>query len=208
MNKKVELTILSVIGIIIITILGATFAYFAAVANKTGDDIEGETFDFGVSLNIEEIYKATNLVPLSNNLVGTAISKANNKCIDKNGRDVCSLYKITLSNTGNTIALTPSVTTTNSTYTESDIRCQLYNSSFTSVSDIMTPSNTSNAKIYMTNGGNNVSVNMENTDQIFYLVIWLTETNNSQSNDYSKTYNGSIAFEGGNAGEVYAYFAS
>lgn len=208
MRKKIELSIFAVIGIAIITLLGVTLAYFYARANNSGGSIHGQTFDFGASIDLTTIYRANNLVPLSNNLVGTAISKESNKCIDKNGRDVCSLYSITLSNTGDNIVLTPSITTTNSTYTTSDLRCQLYNSSFTAVSDVMTPSNTSNGKVYITSGGNNVNINLSSTSQTYYLVIWLTETNNSQSADYSKSYSGTITFEGENGGEAYVDFTA
>ena len=208
MNRKIELSIFAVIGIVVVTLIGVSFAYFFASANNSGSNISGETFDFGASLNISTIYRANNLVPLSNELVGTAISKESNKCIDKNNRDVCSLYSLTLSNTGDTVVLTPSIITTNSTYTTSDLRCQLYNSSFTAVSDVITPSNTSNAKVYMTSGGNNLSINLSSADQTYYLVIWLRETNNSQSADYSKSYSGTITFEGENGGEVYVDFTA
>ncbi len=208
MRKKVELSVFAVMGIVIISLLGVTLAYFVAVANNTGDNIEGRTFDFGASINLTTIYRANNLVPLSDNLVGTAISKETNKCIDKNGRDVCSLYSITLSNTGDTVSLTPSITTTNSTYTTNDIRCQLYDSSFTAVSDVITPSNTNNGKVYMTSNSNNLSINLSSTSKDYYLVIWLEETNNSQTDDYSKIYNGTITFEGENGEEAYVDFTA
>lgn len=208
MNKKIELSILVVIGISIITLLGVAFSYFASVGSNSGDNITGRTMNFGASLSISTVYRATNLVPLSNNLVSTAITKENNKCIDNNNRDVCSLYTITLSNTGDTIVLTPFVTTTSTTYATTNLKCQLYNSSYEAVSDVITLSTTANGKVYLTSNGNNVNITLESSSQTYYLVIWLTDTTLSQTSDYSKTYGGTITFEAGSGGRVYAGFNS
>ena len=81
MNKKIELSIFVVMGIIIISLLGTTFSYFSAVASNSGD-ITGNTMNFGASLNINAVYRATNLVPLANNLVSTAITKESNSTME------------------------------------------------------------------------------------------------------------------------------
>lgn len=208
MNKKIELSILAVIGISIITLLGVAFSYFAAVGSNSGDNISGRTMNFGASLNISTVYRATNLVPLANNLVSTAIGKETNKCIDINNRDVCSLYTITLSNSGETVVLTPFVTTASTTYATTNLKCQLYNSSYTAVSDVITLSTSTNGQVYLTSSGNNVNITLESSSQTYYLVIWLTDTSASQTNDYSKTYSGTITFEAGSGGRVYAGFES
>lgn len=208
MTKKMKLSIFIVIGIIIISLLTGTFAYYVISASSE-NNIEGRTINFGVSLTTQGIYQATSLIPLSNNLVQTAISKETNKCVDKNGRDVCSLYSLTLSNTGDNIKLTPYITTINSTFTTNNLKCQIYNSNFSAVSDVMTLSNISNNKMHITSSGNNLSINVPSTNQVYYLVIWLTDTNSSQSADYTKTYNGTITFDGGDAnGRVQANFSS
>lgn len=208
MNKKIELSILAVIGISIITLLGVAFSYFVAIGSTGGDNITGRTMNFGAGLSISTVYRATNLVPLSNNLVSTAITKENNKCIDINNRDVCSLYTITLSNSGDTVELIPYVTTTSTTYTTTNLKCQLYNSSYTAVSDVITLSTTANGKVYLTSNSNNVTINLGSSSQTYYLVIWLADTTLSQTSDYSKTYSGTITFEAGNGGTVYASFNS
>ena len=208
MRKKIELSIFIVMGVIIVTLLGVSFAYFFAATNNSGNNITGQTYNFGASINITTIYRATNLVPLKNNLVSVAISKDSNKCIDKNNREVCSLYSVTLSNTGDTVLLTPSVTTTNSTYTTTNLKCQLYDSSFNPVSDVITPSNTAGNKVYFTNNSNNMNINLSSTSQTYYLVVWLSDTLSQQSSDYSKSYSGTITFESSNGGEVYVDFTA
>ena len=208
MNKKLELSIFIVIGIIVVTLLGTTFAYFFARTSNSGNTITGQTYNFGASINSTTIYRATNLVPLKNNLVSTAISKETNKCIDKNNRDVCSLYSVTLSNSGETVILTPYITTTNSTYTTYDLKCQLYNNNFEAISDIITLPKTTDEKVYITNSSNNINISLASTNQTYYLVVWLTDTLSSQTEDYSKTYSGTITFEAGNSGQLYVDFTA
>lgn len=195
MNKTFKKSIIIVAIMIVITVLGTTFAYFAVVVNGTGDNITGDTFNFGASLSMNTVYQATNLVPLNNSLVGTAISKVNNKCIDKNSHDVCSLYQITLSNTGDSIILHPYITTTSTTYTTTNLKAQLYNNSYISVSDVMTVSNTNNGKVYFTSSGNDLSVNLSSSNIIYYLVVWISDTSSPQPADQSKTFSGTITFE-------------
>ena len=198
MNKTLKMSIISVIAIIVVTIFGTTFAYFYAIANGNGDNITGDTFNFKASLSINTIYQATNLVPLSNSLVNTAISKANNKCIDKNNRDVCSLYRITLSNTGDSITLHPYITTTSTTYTTTNLKAQLYNSSFSPVSNVMSVSNDSNGKVYFTTSEGNLTINLGTSNISYYLVVWISETSSSQLADQDKTFSGTITFEAEN----------
>lgn len=198
MNKTLKMSIISVIAIIVVTILGTTFAYFYAIANGNGDNITGDTFNFKATLDTNTIYQATKLFPLSNNLVQTAISKANNKCIDKNNRDVCSLYRITLSNTGDSITLHPYITTTSTTYTTTNLKAQLYDDSFHPVSDVMTVSNDSNGKVYFTTSEENLAINLGSSNKSYYLVVWIMETSSSQVNDQGKSFSGTITFEGEN----------
>lgn len=208
MNKKIELSIFVVIGIALATVLGTTFAYFAASKQGSGNNVAGSSFNFDASLSINTIYRANGLVPISNNLINTAISKQNNKCIDKNGHDVCSLYMITLSNGGNSIVLNPYVITSNTTYTTTNLKCQLYNSSYTAVSDVITLSNSNNGKVYLTYSGNNIDINSGSSNQVFYLAVWLTEVSSSQSNDYGKTFSGAFVLEASNGGNASVSFSS
>ena len=173
-----------------------------------GDNITGETFDFDASLSSQSVYVASNLVPLANNLVGTAISKSSNKSRDINSRDVCSLYQITLSNSGDSITLTPFVTTISTTYTTTNLKMQLFDSSYNAVSDVITPSISANGKVYFTTSSNNITVNLSSSNIVYYLAIWITETSSSQTADYSKTYNGTITFEAASGGQLSVDFTS
>lgn len=204
-KKIIVLVVVSVLGAVL---MGGTYAYFAASKNGTGTNITGNTFNFGASISMTNTYQATQLVPLSDSLIGTAVSKSSNKCRDASSYQVCSLYKITISNSGDPVTLYPYITTTSSTYTTNNLKCKLFNSSFTAVSDVITLSRTANAKTYITSSSSNYAVNMTSTSQVYYLAIWLSDTNASQTTDYSKTFSGTITFEAPGTGSVKSSFTA
>ena len=90
---------------LMLSIMGATFAYFTATASNNAT-IKGNmaTVQFGV-----QVTKMTNvdvekggLIPMSNNMVEQALTKnaaTNGVCVDDNGNAVCQVYKITVNNT-------------------------------------------------------------------------------------------------------------
>ena len=107
-KKKIGYTIALVILLIII-VVGATYAYFSATA-KSDNDIKGGTLDVSLGLSVKKVSatgsKSENLIPIydgtisgyASQLETAAQSKYN--CIDKNDYTVCQIYEITISNTG------------------------------------------------------------------------------------------------------------
>lgn len=107
-KKKIGYTIALVLLLIII-VVGATYAYFSATA-KSDNDIKGGTLDVSLGLSVKKISatgsKSENLIPIydgtisgyASQLETAAQSKYN--CIDKNDYTVCQIYEITISNTG------------------------------------------------------------------------------------------------------------
>ena len=191
MNKK---TLLSIIGVIAIigTTLGITYAYYLT---KTSASISANV-EKGIlsQLTVTTVKSSTNLVPLIDSKISTAITKSSNKCIDKNNYEVCSLYTITLKNTSNSENLYGYVKTTSTTYTTSNLKYQIFDSSYNAITDVMSISKTANDLVYFKKGTTQVSIASTGT-KTYYLAIWLSDTNNDQSADYSKTFNGAIGFE-------------
>lgn len=208
MENKIIGTVCLVLGIIIIVSTGTSFAYFSATASSTGDDITGTTANFEVKLNSAVVYKATELVPLSDDLIDEAITKSSNKCIDSKGYDVCSLYSLTLTNSGDAQILNGYISTISTTYTTDNLKCQLFNSSYNPVSDIITISRTTNEKKYFKSGNNNIATEVNNRDVTYYLAIWLHETNELQNEDYAKTFAGEVVFESLYGDKISASFSS
>ena len=89
-----------------ISILGATYAYFTAIGNVSGNTIAGNmasvTFDVNVlkKTNVDEAKGG--LIPMTNAMIEKAITNDSGKgiCVDVNGNAVCQIYKITVNNTG------------------------------------------------------------------------------------------------------------
>ena len=193
MEKKIFGSICLVLGIAIIVSTGASFAYFSASASSEGN-ISGTTVNFDVNLNLTTIHQSTNMIPLQDTLVATAIS-GTNKCIDTKGYEVCSLYKITLTNDGDPFVLNGYLKTSSTTYTTGNLKYQIYDTNYNAISDVMVPSLTANEKVYFTKDSNMVTTSMNHNDTEYYLVMWITETNTLQNADYSKSYTGLVGFE-------------
>lgn len=208
MENKIIGTVCLVLGIIIIVSTGTSFAYFSATASSTGDDISGTTANFEVKLNSAVVYKATELVPLSDDLIDEAITKSSNKCIDSKGYDVCSLYSLTLTNTGDAQVVNGYISTISTTYTTDNLKCQLFDSNYNPVSDIITMSRTANERKYFKSGTNNIATEVNNKDVTYYLAIWLHETNELQNEDYAKTFAGEVVFESLYGDKLSASFSS
>lgn len=209
MREKTFGSICFVLGLAILITTGTTFAYYNIVINDNNEEeISGDTFNFDATLDLNEVYLSSNLVPISSNLIATAISKEENKCIDKNGYDVCTLYEISLSNNGSPVQLNSYIKTTNSTFITNNLKCRLYNTSYEPISDIMTLSNTTNDKGYFQNNGDYINTILNSIDIEYYLVIWIEDTNDYQDDDYLKSYNGIIGFESLNEGVLTADITS
>lgn len=193
MKQKIFSSICLVLAIVIVVTMGTTFAYLVATSENT-TDISGKTSNFNVKLNLTTIHKSTNMIPLKDSLVVTSI-KNTNKCIDKDNNEVCSLYKITLSNTENSFSLNGYLKTNSTTYTTSNLKYQIYDTNYNAISDILTPSLTIGDKVYFQKDSKDISTTINNTNIEYYLVMWITETNTMQTADQSKTYSGVVGFE-------------
>ena len=191
MKNKLLFSILGVVAIMVLT-FGTTYAYLLSSSNVefTGEGQSG----VDTTLTFEKIYHASKLVPLDNSLIVTAISKANNKCIDKSGYEVCSLYKVILENTVDSENLYGYIRTEASTYTTDNLKYQFFDSGFNALTDIDSLSKIANEKIYFQKDETNYQVSIAGSTT-YYLAIWLTDTGEEQSADYSKDFSGYIGFE-------------
>lgn len=196
MEKKILSSVCLVIGIAILVTTGTSFAYFSASTEPNSNTINGTTMKFDVDLEVTPIHVATQLIPISNELIDEAIAKETNKCIDNKGYQVCTLYNVTLTNNGEAVVVNGYLETITTEYITDNLKCQLFDSNYNVVSDIMTISRTPNGEKYFMNSDNMTNTALgPNQDKSYYLVIWLYETGTPQSDDYSKNFSGKIGFE-------------
>lgn len=207
MEKKLNKILVSVLAVILITTLtvGVTYAYLVAQDSKDVTIVTANGVN--TTLTLEPIKVSNNLVPLNDTKVKTAIGKADKKCVDKNNYDVCSLYSVKLTNTSSVESLYGYVRTVSSSYTTTNLRYQIFDSSYNAVTDVMTISNSSDGFVYFEKSSSKLTVTSNGTKN-YYFVIWLTDTGAEQSSDYSKVFNGAIGFElvGSNSDRLEANF--
>ena len=108
-NRTKNNLLYAVLGILVlvVSITGATFAYYTATATYNGGTITGNmaTITFGVQVDKMTTVDEDNnrgLIPMSNAMVQKAVSNAssNGICLDDNSNAACQIYKITITNTG------------------------------------------------------------------------------------------------------------
>lgn len=204
MEKKLNKILVSVLAVILITTLtvGVTYAYL--VAHDSQNITVKSASGINSVLTLTTVKETSNMVPIMDNKIVTAVK---NNCVDKNNYDVCSLYSVKLTNTSSAESLYGYVRTVSSSYTTTNLRYQIFDSSYNAVTDVMTISNSSDSFVYFEKSSSKLTITSNGTNN-YYFVIWLTDTGAEQSSDYSKVFNGAIGFElvGSGSGRLEANF--
>ena len=199
-NKKI--IILVVITIILIGLVGGTYAFFMASKTNSGN-IVGSTYNSNFGIEVFEVQKSTSLIPLSDDLITAAVSKTNDKCLDNDGQQICSLYKLDVVNNGNAIELQGFIRTSTSTYTSSNLKYMVYTENggtYTPVTDALVLTHNSGDTVYFKkNNANYTTSLLDGTTSpqkvTYYIVFWISEINGDQNVDQSKTFDCKIGFE-------------
>jgi len=196
-KRKIIFAIGIVLVLVIVTTITATYAYFSAVATTTGDPISGGTATTELDLEVEQVAPIQEkrnlpLVPLQDNALQSAISGTSglSSCIDSSENASCQIYKITLTNTG-TISLTLKGTLELRAKTNNDLfsnlKWQLLDNS-TTVKAGSTPNSMTNTTL-----DNSFTINTT-TPKVYYVAVWLSETNSEQANTDYGDFVGTISF--------------
>lgn len=201
MDSKKTKIVIFIIVVLIIGTLGFTYAFFGASAQN--DNIVGTTYSAKFGIEAYEIKKSTKLIPINDDLITKAVNKADNKCVDDDGKEICSLYKIDVVNNGGEIDLHGFIRTSNSTYLTNNLKYMVYseeNGILTPVTDVMTLSHTSGDTVYFKKNNTNINITVEDgssekTTKTYYVSFWLSEINGEQNDDQGKSYNCKIGFE-------------
>lgn len=105
MNKTNKIIYLYIFGIVIliVAIIGMTYAYFTA--SSSNSNISGGTAKLELELNIYPKSDGIEnpLIPQKKSSIGSAvIGNENGSCVDNNGNTVCQVYEIVVENKGET----------------------------------------------------------------------------------------------------------
>ena len=201
MENKGQGIFYGVIGVatLVVAIIGATFAYFAASAENT-TTVTGETSSADLTLAVTKVTTDASgkLVPqyatgLGRALVGTD----NHSCVDGNGNTVCQVYEITVTNGGTsaivvngTFALSGTVTNLKWTELATATTTQ---SGFTAGNATSVTAFKSNVTLAATGQSGNSAT--------YYVAVWVEEQGSDQTSaDASKSFTGTVRFEGAGGG--------
>lgn len=207
-----------VIGVatLIVAIIGATFAFFSA-SQSNNNTIAGQTLDVAdnFTLNVEKVdlgddtAGSDDLVPADlNGGETTGINQAlTAKCV-KDGYTGCHLYRIT-AESGQKLS-TASITIDSLTATNDPAQNWKY-SVFTGSetnADTLVKNDTFNSiqtKAFDMHSG---AVVEANTPVVYYLLIYLKNTESDQSTTDAGSYSGSVSFKAAGSGQISASFTA
>lgn len=207
-----------VIGVatLIVAIIGATFAFFSA-SQTNNNTIAGQTLDVAdnFTLNVEKVTfsdvtaGSNDLVPADLNGGETAgINQALQAKCEKDGYTGCHLYRIT-AESGQKLS-TASITIDSLTATNDPAQNWKY-SVFTGSetnADTLVKNDTFNSiqtKAFDMHSGAVVNAD---TPVVYYLLIYLENTESDQSTTDAGSYSGSVSFKAAGSGEISASFTA
>ncbi len=218
-SKKIFLNIFLIL-LLIISVTGATYAYFAiSVSNSTV--ITGTAAQVGLTLEVTEQPLDTPnsgvMVPQLATAIGTAINNTH-KCVDDNDNIVCKVYELKITNNSTaTIELNGTIafaSNTNGKELSSNLKWRRIQSA-TALSTTTTGSyaeagiTASTATTDLINGtactvGSGTGcqpINLgANASETYYIVVWINEiiTGDQYDNDGDRTFVGTVNFTASN----------
>ena len=204
-----------VIGVatLIVAIIGATFAFFSA-SQTNNNTIAGQTLDVAdnFTLNVEKVdlggtAPSKDLVPADlNGGDTTGINQALQAKCEKDGYTGCHLYRIT-AESGQQLS-TASITIDNLTTTagtKDRWKYSVFKGSETNAETFLKNDTFENATGYDMHSS--AAVNAD-TPVVYYLLIYLENTESDQSGTESGSYTGSVSFKAAGSGEISASFTA
>lgn len=195
-----------VIGVatLVVAIIGATFAYFTATATND-NTIAGSAATVGLNLAVEKVTTAASgdLIPLDQESPADEAQlplalKATQSCVDDNGNTVCQVYKITVTNNGNSTAvLSGTLTITGASF---------QNLRWTLLDDATTYSSSPINPIATTELEDSISLNGSGSQE-YYVAIWIEETGVPQNDTDKGSFTGEVSFNTAGGDGVTATFS-
>ena len=208
-NKKGSGIFLGVVSVatLIVAIIGATFAFFSANAGSENNAVNLTAYEFNVDLDVtSKVLTKGAFIPLD---PATAVEHATHKtnmayamnvgtdeniCIADGGFQVCELYEITFTNTGETVELTANLVTTSNEASATgtgrtpfeNLKAQLVTEdggvySLDADNPAVKVAETAEGSVALTAEGQTISV--ANGETKLYLVVWLDEAKDAESGD-------------------------
>lgn len=196
----------AIVGVmtVVVAIAGATYAYFAATATNN-NTIKGDSAynANGLKLTIAQSSDGTGkLIPQLDSAILLAIAgtdnnsdSVNEKCVDGNGSTICKVYTITVTNdTTTTMNVRGTLTLTAANMPNLKwSKGTSETAGFTTYNDMKDPEDASTSLSTKTFDLSD-EVIAGGANKIYYIVVWISETNNAQTD--SGSFTGQVDFSG------------
>ncbi|MEE3343355.1 MAG: hypothetical protein VZS44_04615 [Bacilli bacterium] len=211
MKKHRIIYIAIIVIVLILSVLGSTYAYLTAKTESASNTIKAASTSYSLSMEISPLYNDFRIIPMDDTDVIKALK---NKCKDKYNRGACSAYEINVNGYDDSLqTLTGKmdielINIMNLSYMMFEEKEEIE-----SEETCINIDENNNSRIYCKTidatpvlEGEDLSLGVydvtNTTDKNFMLVVWLSNINGSQ-NDYDiGDYNAAITFAMGNGGSI------
>ena len=205
-GNGILLAILTV-ATLLVTITGATFAYFSASVSGSGP-VNAASYKFNITLTITKVNPATTpskgdkLIPLAETNLAAAITAG---CIDSNGYAACNIYELTFSNTGSgSVTLSGNMTPTTNTFSN----LKYSTTAIGAAKSTLSTGTAISGNTAVTTGFTNLTI--PTGTSTMYLMLYVNNVNSNQTNDQNKSFSGTITLNDttGGSGQLKANFSA
>ncbi|MBR3162451.1 MAG: hypothetical protein IKF19_06960 [Bacilli bacterium] len=207
MERKKITYVATIIIVLILSILGSTYAYLTASTASVPNSIQAASNAYTLSMNITPLYNNFRIIPMND---ADFLKALNNNCKDKYNRGACSAYKININGYDtklNAISGKMNVTLSNIenlSYAFLEKKDEVINDDIcvTIEDDIYCITKEATPVVEEDDlpfGSYNIA---NTTDKDFLLVLWLTNLNESQNDFDLGDYNATITFLMGDGGTI------
>ena len=198
-NKNRNGILLGVVGVatLVVTIIGATFAYFTASVSGSGP-VNATSYQFSMGLTISKVAPTgsgiKDLIPVATNDIGSALTGYSSKgaCVDKSDYAACVIYDLAFTNSGS------GTVTLNGTLTPTNGFSNLYYRVASTQAGLSSATSTKLGTSAITTGFTNISV--PTTGAHLYLMLYVQDTGSDQPGDQGKTFTGTFVFNDATGG--------
>ncbi len=198
------------VATLIITIVGATYAYFTATASDN-TTIQGNAAVTGIDLVVTKVSNEpdSGLVPMLDTDLQKGLTGTDGDiCVDSNGNAVCQLYKVTITNRGDAaVSLNGTLSLQTAAVEEGEGDSIFTNLKWAEITSQTDATLIGSANAMQTTTWKNDYLLQGSEAKDLYLLIWISETTNDQSDVDKGAYIGTVTFNSASGTGVTATFS-
>ena len=185
------------VATLVVTITGATFAYFTASVSGSAP-VNAASYKFDMSLNVTKVNPATTptkgdkLIPLASTDMAKAITAG---CVDDNGYTSCIIYQLNFVNSGSaSVTLSGNLKPTTNGFSN----LKYATTAIGGAKSTLSGANALSGTTAVTTGFTNLTI--PTGTSTMYLMLYINNTSSNQDGDMDKTFSGTLTFSDTSSG--------